>query len=84
MPRSPLRTNGRTIDATEAVKRMNKAIKRQTGARPEPYTPEPDPQKRTEPRREENVAIETLRQGTQSPGRRTPASKRPRRRNVMH
>jgi hypothetical protein len=80
MPRSPLRTNGRTIDATEAVKRMDKAIKRQT----EPFTPEPDPQKRTEPRREENVAIETLRQGTQSPGRRTPASKRPRRRNAMH
>jgi hypothetical protein len=82
MPRSPLRTNGRTIDATEAVKRIDKAIKRQTGARPEPYTPEPDPQKRTEPRREENVAIETLRQGM--PGRRTPASKRPRRRNAMH
>ena len=77
MPRSPFPINGRTIDATEAVKRMDRAIKRQTGARPEPYTPSPEPPKRAESNtREENVKIETVRRGTQAASRRAPASKR--------
>jgi hypothetical protein len=85
MPRSPLPRNGRAIDAAEAVKRMDTAIKSQTGARPEPFTPEPEPQKRPgSTTAEENVAIETLRQGTEPASRHPPAPKRPRRRNTLH
>jgi hypothetical protein len=85
MPRSTPLKNGRSIDATEAVKRMDKAIKRQTGARPEPYTPAPEQQRKTEAcTREENVAIETARQGIQTSDRRPSPSKRPRRRSVLH
>ena len=85
MPRSPLPRNGRAIDAAEAVKRMDTAIKRQTGARPEPFTPEPEPQKRAgSTTAEENVAIDTLRQGAEPASRRQPGRKRPRRRNALH
>lgn len=85
MPRSTPVKNGRTIDATEAAKRMDKAIKRQTGSRPEPYTPAPEQQKKTEPgTREENVAIETAREGIRTASHCPPPSKRPRRRTVLH
>ena len=85
MPRSTPLKNGRAIDATEAVKRMDKAIKRQTGARPEPYTPAPEQQKKTEPgTRAESVAIDTAGRDIQAAGRHAPSSKRPRRRSVLH